>query len=241
MALQQTTVLSLRIIPSRLFVSEWEQDGETWDNISRAVSAYFSGHLHKLFLGLGNHLQAFKPTGFLELEVQDLKLSGVYRIFAVDNDILSYRDVKLPAPGNTSTDTRADARLPAVARESWFSASCPDGLSAKECAPRGPRDTEPLGRILPSARLYAVLIYSDVEIGASLVVLTIDGARTDSQLQPAARPGAPTDYPPLWVAAWTPSAYNDGKAHEITILPPIPAVMLASRLLNSASMAVASQ
>ncbi|KAI1295983.1 Transmembrane protein 62 [Mortierella claussenii] len=69
--------------------------GETFAELSKSFSVYMCGHLHKLKWGLGEALQAYQPTHFLELEVGDMKQNGLYRIMVVDNDMISFTDVSL--------------------------------------------------------------------------------------------------------------------------------------------------
>jgi hypothetical protein len=60
--------------------------------LGRDISAYFSGHLHRLFAGLGRCIYAVQPAGFLELEVVDIKDHRMFRIVAVDHDVISFVD-----------------------------------------------------------------------------------------------------------------------------------------------------
>lgn len=48
------------------------------------------------FLGLGDVLQSYHPTHFLELEVGDMKQHGIYRIMVVDHDMISFTDISMP-------------------------------------------------------------------------------------------------------------------------------------------------
>ncbi|KAG0046616.1 Transmembrane protein 62 [Gryganskiella cystojenkinii] len=70
--------------------------GESFADLSRSFSVYMCGHLHKLKWGLGDALQSYQPTHFLELEVGDMKQNGLYRIMVVDNDMISFTDVSQP-------------------------------------------------------------------------------------------------------------------------------------------------
>src|SRR3954468_19711372 len=49
-------------------------------------------------LGLGDHLKAHRDQGFLELELGDMKDHAIYRIIAVDHDMISFRDLSVPIP-----------------------------------------------------------------------------------------------------------------------------------------------
>ncbi|KAF9191012.1 Transmembrane protein 62 [Haplosporangium sp. Z 767] len=70
--------------------------GESFADLSKSFSVYMCGHLHKLKWGLGDALQAYQPTHFLELEVGDMKQNGLYRIMVVDHDMISFTDVSMP-------------------------------------------------------------------------------------------------------------------------------------------------
>ncbi|KAF9584317.1 Transmembrane protein 62 [Lunasporangiospora selenospora] len=70
-------------------------DGKSFAELSKSFSVYMCGHLHKLKWGLGDTLQTYQPTHFLELEVGDMKQNGVYRIMAVDHDMVSFVDVSM--------------------------------------------------------------------------------------------------------------------------------------------------
>ncbi|KAF9348056.1 Transmembrane protein 62 [Mortierella sp. AD094] len=71
-------------------------DGESFADLSSAFSVYMCGHLHNLMWGLGDTLQSYQPTHFLELEVGDMKQHGLYRIMVVDNDMISFTDISMP-------------------------------------------------------------------------------------------------------------------------------------------------
>ncbi|KAI8060302.1 Metallo-dependent phosphatase-like protein [Gongronella butleri] len=61
------------------------------------TAVYFCGHLHRLGYGIGDVLKSFHTsTQSLELELGDMKDHGVYRILAVDHDLVSFVDVDLP-------------------------------------------------------------------------------------------------------------------------------------------------
>src|SRR6185369_8244724 len=65
-------------------------------DLSRYVSVYICGHLHKLAWGLGDNLQTYHPTDYLELELADMKEHAAYRVMAIDHDIISFVDLALP-------------------------------------------------------------------------------------------------------------------------------------------------
>lgn len=67
-------------------------DGKSFGELSRHVSVFLSGHLHKLAGGLGNILHAHHPENLLELEIADLKQHGNFRVIAIDHDLISFVD-----------------------------------------------------------------------------------------------------------------------------------------------------
>lgn len=91
--------------------------GTTFVELSRRFTLFLNGHLHNLivgnvllivasmvidaiWLGLGDELYARHPTGFLELEVGDVKENGIVRILVVDHDTISFRDVPMVNQSN---------------------------------------------------------------------------------------------------------------------------------------------
>ncbi|KAJ1718059.1 hypothetical protein LPJ61_006900, partial [Coemansia biformis] len=87
-------------------------------SLMRQVSVLLSGHLHQLMAGLGKQLQAYHARdGFWELEIGDMKQHAVYRVYAVDHDLVSFVDVTLPLPAlplpnPARLDARVDRPLP---------------------------------------------------------------------------------------------------------------------------------
>ncbi|KAL4239047.1 Transmembrane protein 62 [Mactra antiquata] len=68
------------------------QSGNNIRNILSNVTAYLCGHLHTL-AGIVPQMFARHKTGMLELELGDWKDERIYRVLAVDHDILSIVDV----------------------------------------------------------------------------------------------------------------------------------------------------
>ncbi|WAR18419.1 TMM62-like protein [Mya arenaria] len=60
----------------------------------RNVSVYVCGHLHILG-GMARRMYARHSTGLLELELGDWKDNRMYRILAIDHEILSFHDVSM--------------------------------------------------------------------------------------------------------------------------------------------------
>ncbi|RKP23205.1 Metallo-dependent phosphatase-like protein, partial [Syncephalis pseudoplumigaleata] len=126
---------------------------------------YLCGHLHRLAGGLGDMLQGYKPTGFMELELPDLKLTASYRILAIDHDMIGIADRLLDVP---------EVPMPIV------SAELPDRQPSSPVVlitnPKDARylmpDREPVGRIARSTHMRA-LVFADTDLAQ--VAVYIDG------------------------------------------------------------------
>lgn len=69
------------------------QPGRLRTMLGHYGSTYMCGHLHDLG-GLGPKMYAVHPNGFLEAELADWKLNRMYRVMAVDHDLVSFVDVR---------------------------------------------------------------------------------------------------------------------------------------------------
>lgn len=74
---------------------ELSKTGKNFYDLSRDVSVYLSGHLHRIVGGLGRELYAKHANGLMDIEVNDLKDSRVFRIGAIDHDIFSFGDFQI--------------------------------------------------------------------------------------------------------------------------------------------------
>jgi hypothetical protein len=70
-------------------------DGIGFWQVSHHFSIWFSGHLHKLAAGIiilkkgmGETMYAYQENKLLELELGDMKKHALFRIVAVDNDLV---------------------------------------------------------------------------------------------------------------------------------------------------------
>jgi hypothetical protein len=73
--------------------------GTLWDELSKKISVYMCGHLHRFKWGLGDHMYARHPsTGLVELELADMKKHATFRVVVVDNDRVSFSDVDMQLP-----------------------------------------------------------------------------------------------------------------------------------------------
>ncbi|KAJ2079678.1 hypothetical protein H4R24_003620 [Coemansia sp. RSA 988] len=185
----------------------------------RGVSVVLCGHLHELVGGLGTQLQAFRAhEGYWELELGDMKEHAVYRVYAVDNDLISFVDVTLPL-----------ARLPLPNPELLDAAPPPVPIAHPPVVlVTNPKDAryllpahEPLHR-MRSSRSIRMLIWADQPVKS--VEVRIDGI-----LHSHAAEYRGKEYPveesvpgelvkiPLWAAPWDPTIFEDGRVHQIEV------------------------
>ncbi|KAJ2166668.1 hypothetical protein GGH15_002612 [Coemansia sp. RSA 562] len=184
----------------------------------RQVSVFLCGHLHELVGGIGAQLQAYKAReGYWELEIGDMKEHAVYRVYAVDHDIVSFVDVRLPLPqipmpNPELLDVRVEAPVP---HPPVVLVTNPK--DARYLLPKH----EPLERIRESTFI-RMLVWTDQPVAS--VQVQIDGQvhphpavfrGTERQVGSSANETVKT---PLWVAPWDPELYNDGTVHELQVV-----------------------
>lgn len=66
--------------------------GRSFADLTSKVSAYLTGHLHKLMFGLGETIKNVQPNGLWDFEVADLKDHKAFRVGLIDRGILSFHD-----------------------------------------------------------------------------------------------------------------------------------------------------
>ncbi|CAH8515601.1 unnamed protein product [Schistosoma bovis] len=71
--------------------------------IGDGAFAYLCGHLHTLF-GLAKKMYILQPQGYWEWELGDWRENRYYRIVAVDNDLVSFVDVRKLSPNDSSKE-----------------------------------------------------------------------------------------------------------------------------------------
>ncbi|KAF9967914.1 Transmembrane protein 62 [Actinomortierella ambigua] len=205
-------------------------------------------HLEKrLSLSMGDALQTYQPTHFLELEVGDMKQNGIYRIMAVDHDMISFADINMPL--TTIPPALNPGPLdPMHDEEEEGEATNEHGRKRPKLGPQlasnpvvlvtNPKDSrfmiphhEPTARIAKSTHI-RFLAWTDNTTNGNAsgrsrrrpnvtIQILIDGK---AHPHPAKFVGSrreeqtsDQEYLPLYAAKWDPSAYNDGKEHEISI------------------------
>ncbi|KAG0240745.1 Metallo-dependent phosphatase-like protein [Mortierella sp. GBAus27b] len=220
-------------------------EGDSFADLSSAFSVYMCGHLHKLKWGLGDVLQSYHPTHFLELEVGDMKQNGVYRIMVVDHDMISFTDVSMPLttiPSTMTLNRKSD-------QDTEDEDQIRQGDASNQKPALGPRlPTNPIAVVTnPKDSRYLIPKHEPVDrIGTSTHIRFL--AWTDNQIPDGAQEnvrkdisidimidGKPHPHParfagtraedatedeeflPLYVSEWDPQEYDDGKEHEIEI------------------------
>lgn len=176
--------------------------------------------------GLGDHLKAHKRQGFLEIELGDMKQHALYRIIAVDHDLISFRDLVVPVPDLPTPYT-------AELKNDITSAKLPKRLPQDPIVlitnPKDARylisDREPVERMKRSEAI-RMLVWSDAPV--KQVEVTVDGVplaqksiryaggrfeSVEKRWTRTLEGGAQSV--PLWVAPWQAGQYADGQAHTI--------------------------
>ncbi|KAJ2508885.1 hypothetical protein GGI11_005983 [Coemansia sp. RSA 2049] len=195
--------------------------GRSFRELARRVSVVLCGHLHQLVGGIGSQLQTYRARdGYWELEVGDLKDHAVYRVFAVDHDLVSFVDVTLPLP-----------RIP-MPNPDLLRAAAPARLPHPPVVlVTNPKDAryllpahEPLHRVR-SSTFIRVLVWADAPVVS--VAVAIDGVALPHPAEYRGKRERPADADagdsgdvvatPLWVAPWDPAAYDDGRPHVVAV------------------------
>lgn len=182
-------------------------------------------------LGLGDVLQSYDPTTkALELELGDMKDHGMYRIVAVDNDIVSFVDARLPLAPSISR-TASLTPLSADGKVVW-PGKLPMAPVILITNPKESRfvldNKEPLHRVQSSTHI-RFLVFSDesadkmefeILIDDKPVIYSDDDNRGNDNQTADTFTIAPrysgNDKYPLWTLPWNPAAYKDG-AHILSI------------------------
>lgn len=171
-------------------------------------------------LGLGDVLQSYDPmTQTLELELGDMKDHGMYRIVAVDHDIISFVDAKLPQAPSTQTKSSSLIPLTDDGTIEW-----PESKS--EVAPviliTNPKDArfildtkEPLSRIQSSSHI-RFLVFTNQSPNQLNIQIKIDGNIINNNNNSNITQYVGDEKNPLWVHPWNPLDYQSG-SHILSI------------------------
>ncbi|KAI8342116.1 Metallo-dependent phosphatase-like protein [Chlamydoabsidia padenii] len=208
--------------PTTTMVFGVSKQGHTFRDLAKYYSVYFCGHLHRLIAGLGDVLQSYDPaTKTLELELGDMKDHGMYRIVAVDNDLISFVDAKLPSAPSTQSSSLIP--LSSDDKVEW-----PDKLPmAPVILITNPKDSrfainnkEPLHRIQSSTHI-RFLVFTDASPEQLSFEILVDGKpvvydKLDNDNTTTIPRFVGNEKQPLWTVPWQPAAYRAG-AHILSI------------------------
>lgn len=193
------------------------KDGIGFWDLTQHVSVWFCGHLHQLAGGLGETMYAFQENKVLELELGDMKMHGLFRIIAVDNDLVSFIDLPihqekypgLPLPTNL-TFSQPSTRPPIVL--------ITNPKDARYIIP----GKEPVSLIQTSTHI-RVLVWASSKIVS--VEGFIDGVPLSAKAEYHGRGKAwksieskeEEAYVPLWTIDWTPLDHQ-GEDCELRVI-----------------------
>jgi len=216
--------------------------GKEWEDYTKYISLLLTGHFHNL----GGYQMYAYHHDFLELEIIDFKLHGRYRIVSVDNDIVSITDNFLPLPTlpydfKTSNIDDLINNPPEI-----FNQDIPPIVHIT--SPKNSRfilkDKEPVKESLSSGYI-RVLVFSSQSPNDLKLSLYIDDklqevefkyvgdkklerrsnniiniVSRDNKDQSSSNEIRTVDQktPPLWIAEWDNSKYNDGKSHSLKVI-----------------------
>ncbi|OMJ25564.1 Transmembrane protein 62 [Smittium culicis] len=193
------------------------------------VSAFLCGHLHKLAGGIGEDLKANnKNPNYLELELADLKLNAIYRIFAVDNGLISFTDVTLPIKKIPLLNPTPNNPLSVVNNLSF------SNIDMIPQAPiiliTNPKESKYfiIGRenldITEQSKSIRILIYSpraieEVKVFIDSVFVGFAEPKFNHiEVSKRMEKFENSNYEPLFTLEWDPSLYRDSKNHNLTVL-----------------------
>ncbi|OUM63408.1 hypothetical protein PIROE2DRAFT_61304 [Piromyces sp. E2] len=215
--------------------------GKRWEDYTKDISILFSGHFHNL---VGEYIYAYHRN-YLELELSDLKLHGKYRIVSVDNNVVSVTDNLLPLSEipydfKTSKIDDLNNNPPEI-----FNQNIPPIVHIT--SPKNSRfilkTNEPVKESLSSGFIRVLVFSSQLPTNLKLSVYIDDKLqstkfeyvgnkilekRTNDIIHVNSRDEknqainenhtVKFKTPPLWIAKWDNSLYNDGKSHKLKVV-----------------------
>ena len=193
------------------------KSGLSFTDLTHHVTVWLSGHLHKLAGGLGETMYAFQKDKVLELELGDMKKHGLFRIIAVDNDLMSFVDIpihaeNLPIPKNAILEVESFQRPPIV-----MITNPKDG---RYTVP----NKEPSHLIQSSTHIRA-LIWSTNEITSLQAIIDDEIVEGTAEYNGIGKPWASIQnvdqtetHIPLWTIPWDASKYSDHLIHHLTVI-----------------------
>ncbi|KAI7873463.1 Metallo-dependent phosphatase-like protein [Mucor mucedo] len=201
---------------------------KTMDQLERALTYKPFNHTFvfshyptsTMVFGLGDVLKSYDPvTKSLELELGDMKEHGLYRVVAVDHDLISFVDIQLPLKqiskkGPVNSLGLVHPIHPENSTVVWPAIIHPPP-SILITNPKDARysipSKEPLWRIRQSTHI-RFLVFSEHSAEHLAVKISIDGKL---HLDQATFVGDTKN--PLWAAPWDASLYEDRNPHKLSI------------------------
>ena len=170
-------------------------------------------------LGLGDVLKSYDPvTRSLELELGDLKEHGLYRIVAVDHDLISFVDIQLPLDQIPKVGPVNELGLVQPITKDMKIIWPEQVQPAPSILVTNPKDArfsipskEPLHRIRHSSHI-RFLVFSQGDYSKLKVELFIDNK---PHLFAASFVGDTKT--PLWTAPWNATLFEDKRAHQLRV------------------------
>ena len=180
--------------------------GSNFESLTLRISVWFSGHLHNLIGGLGETMYHRTSNGYLELELGDMKDNKMYRIVAVDNDVISFRDLSLNLENDRTSDPIVIITYPKDGR--FLTKNEPISLLSED-----------------SNNFIRFLLWNGNETNMNFAVYIDDQEKQDLFAVYSGSGNAWQNktidldnvYIPLWTIQWDPSPFNDGLAHNLTV------------------------
>ncbi|KAJ3245445.1 Transmembrane protein 62 [Chytriomyces hyalinus] len=208
-------------------------DGRDFDTLAQSVSLWMSGHLHKLVGGKVVMYGYHESTNLLELELGDMKDNAVYRIVAVDNDMIAVSDEVISLPQIPAPVTHDIQQSPPTLPQPTDIIQHPRSPLILITNPRDARFAtpthEPVHKILSSTHI-RFLAYpfakSQAPIPPQNIKISIDDIDQETVVEyvGTTKPWSDirdleqsTNHIPLYIARWNPQLFNDGRDHSIEI------------------------
>ncbi|ORX60088.1 Metallo-dependent phosphatase [Piromyces finnis] len=217
-------IFSFSHYPSNTINVAKTSDNRTWNDLSKQISLYLSGHLHDLKYNLFLYSH---HRNFIELELKDMKIHGTYRIIAVDHDVISFADNVLQMPNIPYVNPK-DYGLEDLLKQPKFNMPINPIVLITN-----PQDTQitlsdnHFPTINPKKLTHVrTLIFSESPIKS--ISLYIDGEKVstvdslsnqNSSFKLIGNDNLKSDeYLPLYAMEWAGNeSYNDGKSHVMIV------------------------
>lgn len=162
-------------------------------------------------------MQTYQPSHYLELEIGDMKDNAVYRIIAIDHDLISFVDTLLPLREIPLTVPPPPAKGKSI---------LPDQLNfLPTIIITNPKDSrylmkyhEPVDRIRESTHI-RMLIFSDHELDSDSIEIFLDQKKHEEPIiyKGNSKKDGNNEHIPLFVSRWDPKEFDDGREHKIFV------------------------